>query len=444
MQIKRILVFLGLLILTLFLSNTVISSFQPLQSASVRTPSELLAQKKAPKLSNLPKSMWVEMGDNNRVIARTITEANRCPQIQIDRLAYPMKTRTERSEGFPVKVCEYDIPAQASSVRIAGQTLPLPRLNPHRIAVIGDTGCRLKGNQAQACNDPQQWPFPKLAQTIADWKPDLVIHVGDYLYREALCPKDNLGCAGSAAGDNWQAWDQDFFTPAASLSKVAPWLLARGNHELCARGGKGWFYFLDPRPQTNKCQDYSDLYKVKLGAVDTIVMDAALADDLKVVPEQVAIYEQQFQQLQNMAHSPTWLLVHRPIWGMGQFPGLKFLNYSSNQTLQAASKNHLPDPISLILSGHIHIFEIASFADGRPPQSITGNGGTSLDTALSQLDGQSIAGTKVANGISIDKFGFMTLESKGADSWVGTARGVDGSVQATCAIQNRQVVCSKR
>ena len=51
---------------------------------------------------------------------------------------------------------------------------------------------------------------------------------------------------GSPIPDVWPAWRDDFFMPAARLMKTAPWLLVRGNHELCSRAGPGWFYLLDP------------------------------------------------------------------------------------------------------------------------------------------------------------------------------------------------------
>ncbi len=439
--LKRIYLLAGLLLVAFVIGFTVFLGLHSSLLAIVKSELDQPAKAKIAESITSPPT-WIVLGGNNRTIARTITHSASCPTIEIDGKSFAMQTRTQPSNSFPVLSCEFPIPAEAESVQIAAQSLPLPKPNPRRIAVIGDTGCRLKGKQVQACNDPQQWGFPRIAQTVADWKPDLVIHVGDYLYRESPCPKNNAGCVGSAAGDIWQAWDQDFFSAAHRLLRAAPWIMARGNHELCNRGGNGWFYLLDPRKLPSKCQDYSDLYKVSLGLTDVIVMDSALADDIKVVPEQATVYEQQFQQLQTMAHKPTWLLIHRPIWGIGQAQGIFPLTYATNQTLQAASKNQLPDAVSLILSGHIHIFEMLDFADQRPPQSITGNSGTALDAEIfSALPGRTIAGTKVSHGTSIGKFGFMTLEQQDNGRWVGTARDVDGSAQANCVIQDKQVIC---
>jgi hypothetical protein len=154
--------------------------------------------------------------------------------------------------------------------------------------VLGDTGCRLQksSNSYQACNDSAQYPFATVAAQAAAWKPDLVIHVGDYHYRENACPEGNAGCAGSPWGYGWDAWDEDFFAPGARLLDAAPWIMARGNHENCQRGGQGYWRFLDPRPllkgrDCNAAADddsgnYSDPYAVPIGqATQLLVLDTA-------------------------------------------------------------------------------------------------------------------------------------------------------------------------
>jgi hypothetical protein len=50
-----------------------------------------------------------------------------------------------------------------------------------------------------------------------------VIHVGDYLYREDPCPAAaQAQCGGTPSGDNYGAWNADFFKPAAKLLAAAP------------------------------------------------------------------------------------------------------------------------------------------------------------------------------------------------------------------------------
>jgi phosphodiesterase/alkaline phosphatase D-like protein len=103
-----------------------------------------------------------------------------------------------------------------------GKPLPLARPNPQRILIFGDTGCRLVPQIAQDCNDPVAWPFPKIAAAAATARPDLVIHVGDYLYREKSCQGRTDECPESPVGYGWNIWDVDFFAPSARLLAAAP------------------------------------------------------------------------------------------------------------------------------------------------------------------------------------------------------------------------------
>src|SRR6202012_1692139 len=107
----------------------------------------------------------------------------------------------------------------------------LPNPDPKRIIVMGDTGCRIKkaDDLFQACNDRDACPFPDIAKTAAGMHPDLVIHVGDYHYRENVCPRDVGGCMDSPWGYGYDAWEADFFQPSAPLLAEAPWIVLRGN-----------------------------------------------------------------------------------------------------------------------------------------------------------------------------------------------------------------------
>jgi len=174
-------------------------------------------------------SAWVQ-ATTSGFEARIVTTAAACPMLHTDKGETAMAVRAAASENFPL-ICAATIPAGASRASIAGTVLPLPVAAPQRILVLGDTGCRIKGSALQACNDPAKWPFPQLAAAAAALKPDLVVHVGDYLYRESPCPAGANGCAGSPWGDNWITWQADFYTPAAPLLAAAPIVLARGNHQ---------------------------------------------------------------------------------------------------------------------------------------------------------------------------------------------------------------------
>jgi hypothetical protein len=157
---------------------------------------------------------------------------------------------------FPVSACEYPLPSGTTSAVVAGQSLPVPKANPTKIVVIGDTGCRLQtDNGAQSCNDPNPngtdtpYPFAAVAALAAAQNPDLVLHVGDYAYRDNECPAGlGFNCGGSPWGFGWDTWQADLFAPGAPLLAAAPWIMTRGNHEQCNRAGQGWYRFLDSQP----------------------------------------------------------------------------------------------------------------------------------------------------------------------------------------------------
>ncbi len=387
--------------------------------------------------SNL--SIWVELGPKGVAIARVATPAATCPTIQLDSRRKRMKLHAAPTAAFPVRVCERTIPASTTTATIQGQVLPLPKPNPQKILVIGDTGCRILGALAQACNDPQGWPFQQLANSAAAWQPDLVIHVGDYYYREAACPVGNAGCAGSPWGDNWATWQAELFTPAAELLRTAPWVMVRGNHELCSRGGQGWFHFLEPRPRPARCQDYTPPYAIGLGKLNLLMLDSAAAEDSKPRPEQVAMYTDQFKQLAKLTTDPTWVLTHRPIWAFGKTLSGKL--YRINLTLQAALKNTLPPGVAAVFSGHLHLFESISFLPPRPPQQVVGNSGTFLDPSTTALETNlEIGDAQVQQSTVLDQFGYMTLTAA-QTGWSAQVRNPSGEVISSCHLGNLTASC---
>lgn len=175
-------------------------------------------------------AQWVQLGRDGNASIRAITNGA-CPSVVFDGTAIEMRARSEptpifdavgTTKSFPVRVCETSVLENAVEATLDGNYLPLPRPNPRRIAIFRDSGCRLTKHTSQACNDPKSWPFPKMAAIAAVSRPDLVIHVGDYVYRQAACPIGNSGCAGSSADLGWDAWNADFFKPAAPLLAVRP------------------------------------------------------------------------------------------------------------------------------------------------------------------------------------------------------------------------------
>jgi hypothetical protein len=223
-----------------------------------------------PALAQTLEAAYVLLGGNGAVARAVYTGTTYCPALSIDGVTQTMNVRmapqTGKDAPFPVLVCELTIPATANSVTLNSQPLPLPSATAKltTIAVIGDTGCRLKAGKEKDPKDKDyeadgkfqdcksDWPFSALAASVAEEKPQLLVHVGDYIYRESKCPSHDKGCKGSPHGDNWLTWQADFFAPAKPLLAAAPWLATRGNHETCSRAGDGFMLFLDPTLAVNQ------------------------------------------------------------------------------------------------------------------------------------------------------------------------------------------------
>lgn len=379
------------------------------------------------------------------VVARVITREANCPEISIDGKTSAMQVRAAPDNDFPITVCDALLPKETQEANVLGQALKLPKAKPERVLVIGDTGCRLKGKSIQECNDPAAWPFAPLADTAANQNADLIIHVGDYHYRESPCPPENAGCAGSPFGDNWAAWNADLFAPARNLLPSAPWVFVVGNHEDCERAGIGFFRMLDPRPMPTACPPYTDPYAINYVEPQLIVMDNSNVNDYEIEPEQLAAYTKQFEQINQMAHGTTWLLMHDPMYVFGhagEENGQEKL-FQDQPTLQQASNNTFPPSVQTFISGHIHLFEVLSFGQGRPPQLVVGNSGTLLDPPVTTpLTGLEIAGMKVAHGTMLDKFGFVVMERAG-ENWSIALKDVAGGELEKCVLGNSALLCGQ-
>jgi Calcineurin-like phosphoesterase len=371
---------------------------------------------------------WVELGEDGKALARIVVNIPQdCPAIQIDGASKSMLLRPNMPDGLR-PACEFAIPAGAKSASVNSHALALPKNNPTEIIAMGDTGCRIKGQQIQACNDPAVWPFREVATSAAAEKPNLILHVGDYLYRESPCPEAlQAQCGGSPVGDSWEAWNADFFAPAAELLSAAPWAFSRGNHEDCNRSWRGWFYYLDPRPWDGKCEEYSAPYVVKLGNFQLAMLDSASLNENAVDEEQLRITVKQLASLQV---KDAWLATHHPFWGF-------YTDRRSGQpkpttpVLEEAWEKAAPKNFSLILSGHVHLFEYVSADSGRPPQIVAGDGGTKMDVPIE---------ISVKGGRIKEKFGY-TLLTKEGKYWHLELKDQSRRVLVTCTVPGSSESC---
>jgi hypothetical protein len=472
--------------------------------------------------ANQVESAWVEIGQGagdagNVAIARALTAyvapdggSNPCPNITLNgsggtsqqmnlraaaTTSLPLRSTivAGKPSFFPVSSCELALPAGTTSAVVAGQSLPLPKANPQTVVVIGDTGCRLEtGNGFQPCNDPTQYPFATIAGYAAAVRPDLVLHVGDYQYRETECPagmSSASGCGGSPWGYGWDTWEADLFVPGAPLLAAAPWIMVRGNHEMCNRAGQGWYRFLDTNPydpNVKNCNsaandaiaaggNYNNPFLVAINAAtQLIVFDSSNGPKTVQSPTSVAYttYQSELQAAGALVANPpagvlfNWWANHHPILGYATAtpPALPTTTLPGLAPIFDAvfPNTYFPPNVNLALHGHTHDFQAIDFAPGvasdggtysNPATIVSGNAGDLLDVALPwpingadpgvtvATEGDAGVGSAMANSAA---FGYMVMVYQPASStWAVTEYNQSNGVRDTCTLQtNGQLTCA--
>ncbi len=440
----------------------------------------------AAQTTQSPLAAYVVLGPDGERIARVVTEIKDCPALFVDGHVMEMQVRVPpgtaplrataskpeltKPSDFPATICEAVIPAAAKHVSVHSWTLPLPPKVIRRIVVIGDTGCRIKAadNAVQACNDPKAYPFAMVAEMAAKWKPDIVLHVGDYLYRENPCPDGAAGCQGSPWGYGLDAWRADFLDPAKPLLAAAPWIMVRGNHESCNRAGQGWHRLLDAYrfsasqscddPADDVKGDFADPFAVPLGQGAQIVnWDTAGAGSKVFAADDphAAAYSANISRIAELAKRVphTILTNHHPVLAVAAKTKkdgtieIGTSNKSLDALLATADPKLYPAGIDLLLSGHVHVWEQLDFAGQYPSQIVTGFSGTQED--IVPLPEELPADQEIEPGIKaagfsswVDGFGFMTLERTGPAAWKAEIHDGLGKVVNRCAIAGRISKCS--
>jgi hypothetical protein len=402
---------------------------------------------------------WVEMAPGSGSIVRVLTMAESCPVVTVDGRPEPMAKRAAPAQlaprpnkaqvaggaSFPDLICELPLPRNVRRASLAGAALPLPPARIDRIVLIGDTGCRLKDADKawQSCNDPAQWPFAAIAAKAAALHPDLVLHVGDYLYRENPCTAAHAGCAGAVWGYGEAGWQADFLDPAAALLAAAPWVMVRGNHEECLRAGQGWWRLLDPHPLLagQDCNDaandvagnHTDPYAVELGGGARLIV-ADLIEMASVAPTDPALaaaVRADWARIDTLASGArdSFVTAHYPFNAVLWNKDASAVVVGSKPV--SAFAPPLPSHFRAMLAGHIHLFQYAGFAD-RPIQVITGFSGTQEDPAIGPGNLADIHGKPGGEGIRAlttvaGRFGSALMERDGR-RWRLTVYAADGTI----------------
>ncbi len=407
-----------------------------------------------------------ELGPEGQSTIRILTTAATCPTLVVDgrprlmdlRVGPRLEPRDDHPGSiFPERVCEVTHIPAAASVQWQGRILPALNHSPRKIVVLGDTGCRIKWpGFYQSCNDPLQWPLAQVAHSAAAEHPDLVLHVGDYAYRESPCLAS--GCAGTPHGYGEDVWQADFFEPMAPLLEAAPWVVVRGNHESCARAGQGWFRYLDPFPYdplhscsvsggTKEAPDPP--YGVLLGdGLQWVVMDSTAVSEKKPRSGNAAVetYFRQFAQVARLTARSTqnWLTLHHPVLGYGYLPlvGYEPANY---QLSEALAEHHYPDwtppGVQLVVQGHIHTFELSRFEGISTLGLIAGFGGSMLEPPFpGWVPGHNevAPGVRVAQSYNDQHYGYLLMERTEEGQWRLTEKNVQGQTRRLCLLTLNQ------
>lgn len=387
--------------------------------------------------------LWVEEVAGGAEVRAVVASAESCPVVLADgRKLALVERKAAEAASFPVKGC--GVPVPGGTRRLAYGTESLPLLGPtvDRIVVIGDTGCRRTEKEQQDCET--DWPFAKIVGYAVAKKPDLVVHVGDYYYRET-CSVGEKHC------ENWENWRKDFFAPAAPLLAAAPWVLARGNHESCGRAAQGWFRFLDAGPVPLSCGDgtkpvESAPFAVKLPGLTLAVVDSADVPDAWTAEQRIAQYGARERAAVGDATSPVWIVTHKPPYVGGL--------YGKGPDVPEKVDDASLHGVEMTVSGHLHMFGSLSFGETRPVELIVGDSGTALLKLAADLDkleakadpaamlqGEMDVDGKTANYSGRGRYGYMVLD-RAATGWIGTLHGVDDAVLARCSLRDRVMTCA--
>lgn len=396
-------------------------------------------------------------------LVRAITPSSQTqsPSFTVKGLKVAMTARTNpNTSDFPVTVWEGLVPI-GQSYKLEGKTYSAVKSSPQDITVLGDTGCYL--HQARKKN---AWPFGAIVTSITQTTmPELVIHVGDYNYRgtpssiPSSADKNSTpvydACGSTFThqkprgqwGDNWHTWETDFFAPAKSLLEGAPWVMARGNHELCSRAGTGWFYLLDPGSSLvdpnyteNPCQTnqtfISPPYALPFQNIQMVMIDSANMCDYHEESSQVSAFLPVFQKALGLAkQTDSWLITHRPLYSYDaiktqQKPGTptkvsSYVSATMNAILGHRSTKTWYSDFSMYLAGHVHDFQFVKppSTSGFPPLFVVGNSGIELNKR--KLNGPVQAhfylksGQFTSSGSGYVRFGYLSL-SKTSGTWQAT------------------------
>ena len=288
--------------------------------------------------------------------------------------------------------------------------LPLPKANPRRIVVIGDTGCRIKtsDNVFQACDDSAQWPFAAVASAAAAAAPGprhprrrLSLPRERVPARQRRMRRQPVGLRlGRVGGRLVRAGREAAARPHRGSSCAAT------TNRAIARGRAGGAFSI--RGRSGLRQNCDDRRRRQRRRLQRAVRGAA-----RVGPRcGHAVHRVRFVAGRRVAALPRAIrctsATTRSSSAHSRSPRGRRTRSSSTITRFSRSRRTrrqpnapypgngalqsvlapldpttlFPPSVKALLSGHVHLFEVVSYSTPQPAQFVSGNGGDWIDRPL--------------------------------------------------------------
>jgi len=344
----------------------------------------------------------------------------------LNKIVIPKKVIPSKESSFA------DLDIKIKQLSPQETTKKFPALtNPRTIVVLGDTGCRLKessqGDEYQDCNDASKWPLKKISESASKENPDLIIHLGDYHYREKCSSGKACEKMSTSIGYGWQAWELDFFQPLQKLLEVAPIIIVRGNHEDCNRAFLGYKELLANSFWTNNCESYEAPQLLIFKDLAIIDFDSSSISEIPNELEEgiwVKRFNEIYEKISKLNIKTTWLVTHKPLYGIIPF---KFAYVPGNINLRSYfEKSSLKDKVNLLFAGHIHTSMIV-VPKKYSKQIVLGNSGTQLDNFSNSIPATLLNAFSYSKANLVNSgFGYAVLKRNDDQTWTIIFKNSEG------------------
>ncbi|MDG0815561.1 metallophosphoesterase [Bdellovibrio svalbardensis] len=388
---------------------------------------------------------YVGLADEGTSFVKTVSSKGLdCEKVSIESTSRDFSVLDLKKTTFDeASICEATLPKDAAIVRSGSGEITIPK-NPRRIVIMGDTGCRLKNQNGkgpiQKCEDEKEWPFSRLVRAVEKENADLIIHVGDYHYREACTDPVKCKPYEGTLGYGFKPWEADFLRPAEILLNQKPFIFVRGNHEDCKRAYEGFNKLLSPVGEQTCVEDQGTRY-TSFGNFLIVNFDNATVDDKPLDSKSAAFkslqdrYKKMIETLKARPETEVWLITHRPIWGLAPSwsgPGVAPVNINMEAVVRATP---LPSKVKMVFAGHIHSFQIAQ--GNHPPELIIGESGTSLDIY------DEATRKVIPPGYTVfpSDHGYALLERDASGKWIAAIKSFDGATDFVCKVSEIGIPC---